>query len=163
MDDRDRTILHLLEEDGRMSEKDMAAMLGIPEPEVSRRVTSLREQKIIRKFTTVVDWDRAGDGEVSAIVDLKVTPERDFGYDRISERLSRFRQVKSLHLITGVYDLQLHVKGKNMQEVARFVAEQIAPLQNIRETATHIIMKTYKENGIIFHEKEEGERLPITM
>lgn len=163
MDERDRSILELLEENARITDTDMATMLGIPEAEVRSRIESLWKEKVIRKFTTIVDWERAGDGEVSAIIDLKVTPERDFGYDRIAERISRFRQVKSLRLVSGVYDLQLHVTGKTMMEVARFVAEQIAPIQNIRETATHFIMKTYKENGILFHEREVAERLPITM
>lgn len=163
MDEMDRGILELLEDNSRITDSEMAEMLGIPEEEVKERVERLVREKVIRKFTAVVDWERAGDSEVSAIVDLKVAPERDFGYDRIAERLSRFRQVRSLHLITGVYDLQLLVKGRTMKEVARFVAEQVAPIQNIRETATHIIMKTYKENGIPLHEKEAAERLPITI
>jgi DNA-binding Lrp family transcriptional regulator len=103
-----------------------------------------------------------GNGEVLAIIDLKVAPERDFGYERIAERIARFRQVRSLRLVTGVYDLQLLVAGKTMQEVARFVSEQIAPMDQIRETATHLIMKIYKENGILFVEREGAERLPFS-
>ncbi|MDH7593283.1 MAG: Lrp/AsnC family transcriptional regulator [Methanomicrobiales archaeon] len=163
MDETDRSILELLVENARITDTDMATMLGIPEGEIRSRIDRLQKEKVIRKFTAVVDWERVGDGGVSAIIDLKVAPERDFGYDRVAERISRFRQVKSLRLVSGVYDLQLHVTGKTMKEVARFVAEQIAPIQNIRETATHIIMKTYKENGIPFHEREMAERLPITM
>ncbi|MDD1673786.1 MAG: Lrp/AsnC ligand binding domain-containing protein, partial [Methanomicrobiales archaeon] len=82
--------------------------------------------------------------------------------DRIAERIARFRQVRSLRLMSGVYDLQIHVTGKTMHEIARFVSEQIAPIDHIRETATYFIMKTYKENGNIFYEREEGERLPLT-
>jgi DNA-binding Lrp family transcriptional regulator len=162
MDEKDRTLLYVLEDNARISLPDMAAMTQLPESEVEERIRDLQTKKVIRKYTTVIDWERAGDGEVSAIIDLKVTPERDYGYDRIAERIARFRQVKSLRLMSGVYDLQLHVTGKTMNEVARFVSEQIAPIDHIRETATHIIMKTYKENGNLFYEREEGERLPLT-
>jgi DNA-binding Lrp family transcriptional regulator len=117
---------------------------------------------VIRKYTTVVNWELAGNGEVSAIIELKVSPERDYGYDRIAERLSRFRQVKTLRLMTGTYDLQLLVSGKNMQEVSRFVSEHVAPMDRIRETATHIIMKSYKENGNTLFSEQEPERLPFS-
>jgi DNA-binding Lrp family transcriptional regulator len=162
MDEKDRILLQVLEENARIPLNEVAAMTRLSESEVEERMRDLEKNKIIRKYTTVIDWERAGDGEVSAIIDLKVNPERDYGYDRIAERIARFRQVKSLRLMSGVYDLQLHVSAKNMHEVARFVSEQIAPIDHIRETATHIIMKTYKENGNLFYEREEGERLPLT-
>lgn len=130
--------------------------------EVARRIGALEAAQIIKRYSTVVNWEKAGTNEVSAIIELKVSPERDFGYDRIAERLSRFRQVKSLRLITGTYDLQLIVTGKNMQEVSRFVSEHVAPMDRIRETATHIIMKSYKENGNAFFEQPETERLPYS-
>jgi DNA-binding Lrp family transcriptional regulator len=117
---------------------------------------------VIRKYTAVINWEKAGNEEVSAIIELKVSPERDFGYDRIAERLSRFSQVKSVRLITGTYDLQLLVTGRNMQEVSRFVSEHVAPMDRIRETATHIIMRPYKENGNILFEQPEPERLPFS-
>lgn len=162
MDEKDRTLLQLLEENARIPLNEMAVMVDLSESEVEERIGELQERRVIRKYTTVIDWERAGEEEVSAIIDLKVTPERDFGYDRIAERISRYRQVKSLRLVTGVYDLQVHITGKTMHEVARFVSEQIAPMDHIRETATHLIMKKYKENGNLFHEWEEGERLPLT-
>jgi DNA-binding Lrp family transcriptional regulator len=91
-----------------------------------------------------------------------VNPERDYDYERIAERLSRFKQVRTLRLMTGTYDLQLLVTGKNMQEVSRFVSEHVAPMDRIRETATHIIMKSYKENGNTLFEQQESERLPYS-
>jgi len=162
MDEKDHEILHLLEENGRLPPQELATSLALPEVEVEERIRAMEESRIIRKFTTVVDWERAGNSRVSAIIDLKIAPERDFGYDKIAERLARFRQVKALYLVSGVYDLQLLVTGKDMNEVSRFVSEQIAPMDHIRETATHIIMKIYKENGNPFFEREGGERLPIT-
>ncbi|MDD1668926.1 MAG: Lrp/AsnC family transcriptional regulator, partial [Methanomicrobiales archaeon] len=162
MDEKDHEILHLLEENGRLPLRELATSLALPEDQVEERIRAMEEARIIRKFTAVVDWERAGNSRVSAIIDLKIAPERDFGYDKIAERLARFRQVKALYLVSGVYDLQLLVTGKDMNEVSRFVSEQIAPMDHIRETATHIIMKIYKENGNPFFEREGGERLPIT-
>ena len=162
MDEKDQEILHLLEESGRLPPGELAASLGLSENEVEDRIRALEESRVIRKYTAVIDWERAGASRVSAIIDLKIAPERDFGYDKIAERVARFRQVKALYLVSGVYDLQILVTGKDMNEVSRFVSEQIAPMDHIRETATHIIMKIYKEDGTFFFEKEGGERLPLS-
>lgn len=162
MDEKDLLLLRLLEENSRLSPDDLGIMAELSPDDVASRVTALEEGKIIKSYTTVIDWERAANGGVAAIIELKVNPERDFGYDRIAGRLANFREVRSLRLITGVYDLQLLVTGKTMQEVARFVSEYIAPMDRIRETATHIIMKTYKENGQNFFEKESGERIPYS-
>lgn len=162
MDEKDLLLLRLLEENSRLSPDDLGIMAELSPDDVASRVTALEEGKIIKSYTTVIDWERAANGGVAAIIELKVNPERDFGYDRIAGRLANFREVRSLRLITGVYDLQLLVTGKTMQEVARFVSEYIAPMDRIRETATHIIMKTYKENGQNFFERESGERIPYS-
>jgi DNA-binding Lrp family transcriptional regulator len=162
MDQKDILLLQLLEENSRVSAEELSIMTELPVAEVESRIAALEACNIIRKYGTVIDWELAGNGEVSAIIELKVNPERDFGYDRIAERISKFKQVRALRLITGTYDFQLLVTGKNMQEVARFVSEHIAPMDRIRETATHIIMKTYKENGFTFYEKEGGERIPYS-
>lgn len=162
MDEKDLELLRILEENSRLSTDEIATMTSLANAEVVRRIGALEAAQIIMRYSTVVNWEKAGNGEVSAIIELKVSPERDFGYDRIAERLSRFRQVRSLRLITGTYDLQLIVTGKNMQEVSRFVSEHVAPMDRIRETATHIIMKSYKENGNTFFEQPETERLPIS-
>ncbi|MDD1666467.1 MAG: Lrp/AsnC family transcriptional regulator [Methanomicrobiales archaeon] len=162
MDEKDREILHLLEENGRLPPGELADCLGLSGGGVEERIRAMEESRVIRKFTAVIDWERAGNSRVSAVIDLKIAPERDFGYDKIAERIARFRQVKALYLVSGVYDLQILVTGKDMNEVSRFVSEQIAPMDHIRETATHIIMKIYKENGIPFFEREGGERLPLS-
>lgn len=163
MDEKDLLLLRLLEENSRLSPDELGILAELSPDDVASRVTALEEGKIIKSYTTVIDWERAANGGVAAIIELKVNPERDFGYDRIAGRLANFREVRSLRLITGVYDLQLLVTGKTMQEVARFVSEYIAPMDRIRETATHIIMKTYKENGQNFFEKESGERIPYSL
>ena len=162
MDDKDLGLLRILEENSRLSAEEIATMTTLTPAEVQVRIHALENAGVIRKYTTVINWEKAGNGEVSSIIELKVSPERDFGYDRIAERLSRFRQVKTLRLMTGTYDLQLLVTGKNMQEVSRFVSEHIAPMDRIRETATHIIMKSFKENGNVLFEEQEAERLPYS-
>jgi DNA-binding Lrp family transcriptional regulator len=162
MQEKDLELLRILEDNSRLSANEIATMTNLTPTEVEARVHALEAAGIIRKYTTVINWELAGNGEVSSIIELKVNPERDFGYDRIAERLSRFRQVKTLRLMTGTYDLQLLVTGKNMQEVSRFVSEHVAPMDRIRETATHIIMKSYKENGNVLFEQQEAERLPYS-
>ena len=139
MDDKDLELLHILEDNSRLSAQEIASMTNLALAEVEARIQALETANVIRKYSTVINWEKAGNGEVLAIIELKVSPERDFGYDRIAERLSRFRQVRTLRLMTGTYDLQLLVSGKNMQDVSRFVSEHVAPMDRIRETATHII------------------------
>jgi DNA-binding Lrp family transcriptional regulator len=162
MDDKDLELLHILEDNSRLSAQEIALMTNLALTEVETRIHALEAAQVIRKYSTVINWEKAGNGEVLAIIELKVSPERDFGYDRIAERLSRFRQVRTLRLMTGTYDLQLLVSGKNMQDVSRFVSEHVAPMDRIRETATHIIMKSYKENGNTLFEQPESERLPFS-
>jgi DNA-binding Lrp family transcriptional regulator len=162
MDEKDLELLRILEENSRLSAEEIATMTTLCTSEVEKRVCALEAAQVIRGYSTVVNWEKAGNGEVSAIIELKVSPERDYGYDRIAERLSRFRQVKTLRLMTGTYDLQMLVTGKTMQEVSRFVSEHVAPMDRIRETATHIIMKSYKENGNVLFEQTEPERLPYS-
>ena len=128
MDEKDLDLLRILEENSRLSAEEIGTMTNLGKTEVEDRIRALEVAQVIKCYSTVINWEKAGNGEVSAIIELKVSPERDFGYDRIAERLSRFRQVRSLRLITGTYDLQLTVTGKNMQEVSRFVSEHVAPI-----------------------------------
>jgi len=162
MDEKDRILLQLLEDNCRTPINELAVLAEVSEQDAKDRIRRLEATGAVRRYGAVVDWERAGDGNVTAVIELKVSPERDFGYDRIAERITRFPQVRSLRLMTGTYDLQLLVAGSSMHEIARFVAEQIAPMDRIRETATHIIMKTYKENGTTFAGREEVERLPYS-
>ncbi|MDO9539224.1 MAG: Lrp/AsnC family transcriptional regulator, partial [Methanocalculus sp.] len=147
MDATDREILRVLESDSRVGDKDLGTMLNLSQSEVRARISVLEKAGILRKYTAIIDWKKAGEEGVVALVEVKVSPEREYGYDRIADRISRFPEVKSLRLVTGTYDLQLIVTGKTMQEIAEFVSGQIASLENIRETVTHIVMKTYKEHG----------------
>jgi DNA-binding Lrp family transcriptional regulator len=155
-------VLRLLEENARLSDAEIAMMLGLPEDEVKGIIADLERRGIIRKYKAVINYEKAGIELVQAVIDVKVSPERNTGYDSVAERISRFPEVKSLRLVSGEYDLSVLVVGRTMQEVAHFVAEKIAPLEQVRNTVTHFLLKTYKENGEIYEEKERVRRLPVS-
>lgn len=156
-------ILKVLEENARISDREIARMLGIGEDEVKEIISKLESAGVIRKYKAVVNHEKAGIETVQALIDVKVSPERNTGYDSVAERISRFPEVKSVRLVSGEYDLSVLVSGKTMHEVAYFVAEKIAPLEQVRNTVTHFLLKTYKENGEIYEEEEKGERLAVTL
>jgi DNA-binding Lrp family transcriptional regulator len=155
-------VLRLLEENARLSDAEIAMMLGLSEDEVKGIIADLERRGVIRKYKAVINYEKAGIELVQAVIDLKVSPERNTGYDSLAERISRFPEVKSLRLVSGEYDLSVLVTGRTMQEVAHFVAEKIAPLEQVRNTVTHFLLKTYKENGEIYAEKEKVKRLPVS-
>lgn len=162
MDDKDRLILHILEENSHVPIEELATMVELPAHDVEDRIRVLEAAGVIRKYCAVIDWEKAGDDVVTSIIALKVSPERDYGYDKIAERIARFREVKTLRLVSGRYDFIVVVTGRTMQEVARFVSEHIAPMEQITETATQFVMKTYKENGTPYDDRIAGERLPYS-
>lgn len=158
---KEEEVLRLLEENARLSDAEVAKMLGLREDEVKGIIAELERRGIIRKYKAVINYEKAGIELVQALIDVKVSPERNTGYDSLAERISRFPEVKSLRLVSGEYDLSVLVTGRTMQEVAHFVAEKIAPLEQVRNTVTHFLLKTYKENGEIYAEKEQVKRLPV--
>jgi len=156
-------ILKILEENARTSDKEIARMVGLEEDEVKGIISELESAGVIRKYKAVINPEKAGIDAVQALIELKVSPERNVGYDSVADRISRFTEVKSVRLLSGEYDLLIVVEGNTMKEVAYFVAEKIAPLEQVRNTVTHFLLKTYKENGEIYEEEEKGERLAVTL
>ena len=156
-------ILRMVEGNARMSDTEIAQMVGMEESEVKKIVADLEHKGIIRGYKAVVNYEKAGIEIVQAIIDVKVSPERNTGYDAIAERIARFPEVKSVRLVSGEYDLSVLISGKTMHEVAYFVAEKIAPLEHVRNTVTHFLLKSYKENGEIYGEEEKGKRLAVTL
>jgi len=163
IEDKHNEVLRILEENARLSDKEIATLAGLKESEVKSIIGELESRGIIRKYKAIIDYEKAGIESVQALIDIKVTPERSTGYDSIAERISKFPEVKSVRLVSGEYDLSVLVTGKTMREVAYFVAEKIAPLEQVRNTVTHFLLKTYKENGEVYEEEEEGRRLRITL
>ncbi|MEA1957283.1 MAG: Lrp/AsnC family transcriptional regulator [Euryarchaeota archaeon] len=156
-------ILRILEENARLSDNEIAKMVDMDEGRVKSIISELENSGIIRKYKALINQDKAGIETVQAVIDVKVSPERDTGYDSIAERISRFPEVKSVRLISGEYDLSVLIQGKTMHEVAYFVAEKIATLEGVRNSVTHFLLKTYKENGEMYEEEEKGERLAVTL
>lgn len=156
-------ILSILEENARLSDAEIAQMVGIAPDEVTAIISALESKGVVRRYKAVVNYVKAGIEIVQALIDVKVRPERDTGYDSVAERIARFPEVESVRLVSGEYDLSVLVRGKTMQEVAHFVAGKIAPLEQVQSTLTHFLLKTYKEHGEIYEEEEEGKRLAVTL
>ena len=163
MEDIEVKLLKAMEQNNRIGTRALATMLNIPEKEVEEMIKELEENKVILGYLTLIDWEKTGNnGTVTAIIDVQVTPQRDVGFDVIAERICRFPEVKSVTLMSGGYDLSVIVEGTSMKEVALFVAEKLATLENVQSTATHFVLKKYKKDGIIFNEDKKDHRLVIS-
>jgi DNA-binding Lrp family transcriptional regulator len=155
-------ILGILSENAKATPAEVAALLGRSEEEVARKIKGMEEAGIIKKYITLIDWEKLEGSYVFAVLELKVALQRKTGYDSVAERIARFSEVDSVRLISGDYDLQVTVKGKSMKEVAFFVAEKIATLEGIQSTCTHFVLKTYKEHGVVLEDKQKPKRLVIS-
>jgi len=157
-----KEILELLENNARLTTAQIAAMLDLEEEEVARQIADLEESKIILGYFTLINWDRVGEEEkVSALIEVKISPQRDVGFDAVAERIYRFPEVRSVRLMSGAYDLSVLIEGRTMKEVAYFVAQKLATLEHVYSTATHFVLKTYKHHGTIVEDGEEDRRLII--
>jgi DNA-binding Lrp family transcriptional regulator len=155
-------ILHILERDARTTPAQIAAMTGLSEERVERTVAEYEANGTIRSYKTRIDWEKAGEPRVFAFIDVSAQPERGAGYDRLAERIFRYPEVHSVYLVSGSQDLRVVVEGATMQEVANFVAEKVAPIEGVRGTTTHFLLKKYKDDGVIFAETEPDRRLAVT-
>ena len=157
-----KEILEILESNPRIEPGEIATMIGITEAQVASKIKQLEKKGIIRKYKTVIDWEKAGEEYVYAMIEIKVTLRSRTGYDAIAERIAKFPEVRSVRLISGGHDLSLTVRGRSMKEVAFFVAEKIATLEQVQGTVTHFVLRTYKEDGDVLFEKERSERLAVS-
>lgn len=154
-------ILNLLEKNSRLEAKDIAAMLGKEEAAVAAEIRAMEEEKIICGYHTMINWDKTNEEKVTALIELKVTPQRGEGFDKISERIYNFEEVSSLYLMSGGFDITVIIEGKTMKEVALFVANKLAPMEAVLSTATHFVLKKYKDHGTKFETEKKNERLVI--
>jgi DNA-binding Lrp family transcriptional regulator len=155
-------ILRILEEDARLNADEIAAMTGKSPDEVTAIIEQCEQKGIIRRYKTVVDWEKLGGEPVMAFIDVKVSPERGVGFDDVAERIYRFPEVRAVYLVSGVHDLRVQVSGKSMKEVAFFVAEKLATIDRVMETITHFLLKKYKEDGVIFEAPDGDRRLAVS-
>ena len=158
----EKQILRILERDARTSVAQIAAMLDVPEGEVRRIVEECEAKKIIRRYKTVVDWEKAGEERIAAVIDVRVSPAREVGFDDVAARIYRYPEVRSVYLVSGEFDLRVLVEGSSMHDVAAFVAEKLATLDRVQATATHFVLRRYKEDGETLVEHEEDRRLAVT-
>lgn len=155
-------ILSILERDARTLPADIAVMVGASEDDVRRIISEAEERHIIRKYKTIVDWERAGEEGVVAFIDVRVSPARGVGFDDVAARIYRYPEVLSVHLVSGGHDLRVMVQGPTIKEVALFVAEKLATIDRVNATTTHFLLKRYKEDGEVLVSSDEDRRLAVT-
>ena len=157
-------ILDLLQNDARLTAEEIATMTKKSVAEVKDTIAKLEKDGIILKYTAVVNQEKVPSEKdfVRAVIEIQVTPEREHGFDALAERIYRFPQVKSLHLMSGGYDLQVIIEGKTLKDVAFFVSEKLATLNGVKSTKTHFVLKTYKENDIVYVDSKKDGREGVT-
>ena len=158
-----KKLLRLLAENGRMSAEDIAEQMGEKASDVVAAIRSMEDEKLIIGYRAVFDESILPDHAVKALIEVKTRPEREGGFDKIARRLSKFPQVSSLYLMSGGFDLLVEVQGKNLNEVAMFVSRKLATQDGVLSTATHFLLKKYKESGKLMQEEEHEERLNISL
>jgi len=156
-------ILDILEKNNRLNDEQIALMLGRSVEEVRDTIKKLEDEGIILGYNTLINWEKTERETVTALIEVKVTPQRGEGFDKVADRIYRFTQVKACYLMSGGFDLTVIVEGKTMKEVALFVAEKLAPLESVLSTATHFVLKKYKDKGVIFEKKEKDDREAVVL
>ncbi len=144
------TLLQLLESDGRLSPESISVMLGKEVGDIKKAIDEYEKDGTIVGYQAIIDWDKTDREYVTALIELKITPQRDNGFDRVAEKIYNYPEVKSLYLMSGGYDLAVVIEGKTMREVAYFVAEKLAPMESVISTATHFVLRKYKDKGLVY-------------
>ncbi len=156
------TLLRLLQQDANTSREDLARLLNLSVEETNARIATFEKEGVIRGYQAIVDRERLDKNTVTAFIEVRITPERGGGFDRIAHRIAKFDQVVSCYLISGGYDLLVVVEGGSLREVASFVSEKLSTIESVISTATHFRLKTYKENGALFTSDVPEDRLPVS-
>ena len=151
-------LLDLLSQDARLTPAQLAAMTGATEAEVVDAVRTFEKNDTILGYKTVIDWDKTSKESVTALIEVKITPEKGMGFDEIARQIYSHHQVESVYLMSGGFDLTVIIKDRTMREVARFVSEQLAPMENVLSTGTHFILKKYKDYGVEFYPSDRDKR-----
>lgn len=155
-------ILGIIEKNSRIDIKELAIILGVPEIDVANELKAMEEEGVICGYHTLIDWEKTSIEKVSALIEVRVTPQRGQGFDSIAERIYKYPEVNSVYLISGGYDLLVSLEGKSLKEVSTFVSSKLSALDSVLSTATHFILKKYKDHGTIMTTKYEDERMKVT-
>ena len=151
-------VLKLLSENARLTDAQMAVMLNMTEAEIVAAVAKLEQEGVVRGYKPLIDWEKTGEELVTAIIELNIAPSKDEGFDGIAKTIMSFDEVESLSLMSGGHDLMVTVNGRTFKDVAMFVAKRLSPLPGVLGTATHFVLKKYKERGVLFTDEEQDER-----
>ena len=154
-------ILKYIEKNSRVNLGELAVLLGTDEVTVANEIADMEKEKIICGYHTLIDWEKAGLDEVTALIEVRVTPQRNQGFERIAERIYNYPEVKSVYLISGAYDYLITLEGKTFLEISKFVAEKLSPIEGVLSTSTHFILRKYKDHGTILVKKEKSERVLV--
>ena len=156
-------LLELLNENARYTNAQLSAMLGEPKEDIEKRIKKYEKQGVIKGYKTIINWEMTDFERLTAIIELKVSPKKNIGFEEIAETVMRFDEVESVYLMSGGYDLMVMVTGKSFQEIAMFVAKRLAPLDSVLSTATHFLLRRYKQDGVILHGEPVDERRNILL
>ena len=151
-------ILNLLEENATLTAKQIAVMLEKEEGDIKKAIKAYEQDGVILGYKTIIDWDKTEREYVTALFEVKLTPQKDRGFDKVAEKIYNYPEVQSLYLMSGSYDLAVFIEGRTMREVAYFVAQKLAPIDSVMSTATHFVLRKYKDKGVIYGAIEEDLR-----
>lgn len=157
-----KELLAIIEKNSRIDVKDLAAMLGADEVEVVNEIAKLEAEGVICGYHTLINWDKVTEEKVTALIEVKVAPQRGMGFDSIAERIYNYDEVNAVYLISGSFDFMVILEGKTMKDVALFVSSKLSPLESVLSTATHFVLKKYKDHGTVLEEKNTDERMLVT-
>ncbi len=155
-------MLTFIEKNSRIDLKELAVLLGIQEAEAVEELEALEREGVICGYHTLIDWEKTSNEKVTALIEVRVTPQRGQGFDKIAERIYRYPEVRSVYLISGGYDLMVILEGKSLKEISAFVSDKLSTLDTVLSTATHFILRKYKDHGTVMARKKEDEREMIT-
>ena len=155
-------LLALIEKNSRIDLRELAVLLGVEEAEAANELAALEQEGIICGYHTMIDWEKTSREKVSALIEVRVTPQRGQGFDSIAQRIYQYPEVQSVYLMSGGYDLMIILEGKTLREVSSFVSEKLSALDSVISTATHFVLKKYKDHGTVLSRKKEDEREKIT-
>ena len=156
-----KELLEILEKDFTQTPEELSIMLNMPVGEITTLIARFKSEQIIVKYQTIIDWEKAGLDKVTAVIEVKVTPQREVGFDAIAERIYRYPEVRSVYLMSGSYDLSVAVEGTNLREVADFVSTHLSTIEGVVSTTTNFMLKKYKYAGVIINDQEEEHRLVV--
>lgn len=156
-------ILKYMEKNSKVDPSELAVLLGTNEVTVVNEIAKMEKENIICGYHTLINWEKAGTDSVTALIEVRVTPQRNRGFERIAERIYNYPEVNSVYLISGAYDLLVTIEGRTLMEISQFVSDKLSPIDEVISTATHFILKKYKDHGTIMNAKEKEERMPVSL